>query len=383
MLTLHVLTEDGRPVERLVYRNERGGRFHYRPPRFQIVAELRDLAADRALRYRLSLPAGWLALPDQQLSALGDRPVLWLVFPQGRPRAFEHQISVTVFDRGRAIARAERSLGIELYGESPFDPARDRLPWANRASEFGPVEPDERYFRATYRLVLFPEAFRRGLYRIVVRMTSEGSGPPGGVCSGMARAALARSLGMLRAEGEELREQVIVLHGRQLTDRALLAGTLQFFWPSPRRAYQRFIDDLLRRGWSDLCFDVNVPKPWRRDVIRALLGQGHTVVPYAFRQREPEQAEVLVWDPSRPEAAGETVITLDLQRDRYRYPPLVDYEDAVTIVAVRQHAYLHGRTAMLSSLASLVLFSPRARRAAIGVAASLALSLGLLKLARR
>ena len=381
MLSLRVLTGDGHPVERLLYCSERGGRFSYRPPRLQVLAQLHDPRGEGALRYRLSLPVGWLALPDQQLSTFGDRPVTWLVFPQGSPQGFDLRISVTVFDRGGSIARAERLLGIELYGESPFDPARDQLPWANRASEFGQVRPDERYFRATYDLALFPESFRRGLYSAVVRLGDAREG--GGVCSGMARAALARSLGMLRAEGEDLRDQVIVLHGRQLTDRALLAGIPQFLWPSPRRAYRRFVGDLLRRGWSDLCFDVNVPKPWRRDVIRALLGQGHTVVPYAVRQRAPDQAEVLVWDPSRPEDAGETVITFDLQHDRYRYPPLVDYEDAVTIVAVRQHAYLRGRTALLSSLASLVLFSPRARQALIGGVVSLALGLGLLKLARR
>ncbi len=383
MLAVHLVTEDGRPLERLAFGNERGGRFQYRPARFQVVAELGDLSHRQAVEWRLSLPANWLALPDRRLSALGTRRVAWLVFPQGWPRCFKYPISVTVFDRGQQVARAQQALGIELHGEGPFDPARDRLPWANRASEFGPVEPEDRHFRATFRLALFPNAFRRNLYRMVVRLSDDASDSPGGVCTGMARVALARSLGALRAEGDALRDAVIVLHGRQLTDRALLAGASWFFWPSPARAYRRFARDLLRRGWSDVCFDVNVPKPWRRDVVRALLGQGHTVVPYAFHQRSADEAEVLVWDPNRPEAAGEMAISFDLQRDRYRYPPLVEDDDRVTIVAVRQRAYLAGGTALLSSAASLVLYSPAARRALVGLAVGVLGGIGLLKLARR
>jgi hypothetical protein len=382
-MNLAILSEDGQPFETLVFRNVRGGRFFYAPSRVVVVASADAPLGSGIVTWRLTVPPGWSVSPHRHLVLPGDRAARWLVIPRGCPREFDQRILVTLESGNRQRVAAERRLGLELVGESTFVPLRHRLPWANRASDFGPMEPDTRHFRETFRLALFPEQFRRGLYGEVVRLSADPGRAPGGLCTGMARAALARSLGTLQAEGQTLRDQVIVLHGRQLSDRALLAGAFWFFSPSPRRAFQRFVRDLLQRGWSDLCFDVNVPKPWRRDVVSALLGQGHTVVPYAFRQSEPKSAQVLVWDPNRPDAAGETVISFDLARNRYRYEPLVEYDDCVTIVAVRQRAYQQGRTALLSSLASLILFSPAARRVMIGLAVSIAASTGLFRIARR
>lgn len=362
MLSLHLNHQDGTPLDRLAYRNERGGRFSYRPTACLLVPELRGDTGDRLLTWEVSVPPGWKVVPGKRIVATGSVPPVWHVEPRGIPRRCRADLSVTVRDRSTVVARAATTVPIDVHGVSTFDPARDRLPWANRVDEFGPVTADEHVFRETFRLALLPRRFQHGLYAVVVRL----GGGQGGVCTGMARVALARSLGLLRAEGSDLRRAVLVLHGRQLTDRALLAGAVQFLWPSPRRAYRAFVDDLLRRGWSDLCFDVNVPKPWRRDVVSALLGQGHTVVPYAFHQSSDERADVVVYDPNRPDAAAETVITFDLARDRYRYPPLVDEDDPVTIIAVRLHSYLRGRTALLSSLASLVLFGPGKRRTALG-----------------
>jgi len=381
MVSLEVRTEDGGPLETLVFRNARGGTFSYAPSRFLVVARARAPIGSGDSDWRLTVPAGWVTLPDRHLTLPGDRSAAWLVFPRGAPRQFDARIRVSLKIGGGRVTE-ERRLRIELYGESRFIPDVDRLPWANRVSDFGPVEPEDRHFRETFRLVLFPKRFRSGLYNAVVRLSADPGRQPGGLCTGMARAALARSLGMLQAEDQALRDQVIVLHGRQLTDRALLAGVPWFFCPSPRRAFKRFARDLLHRGWSDLCFDLNVPKPWRRDVVRALLGQGHTVVPYAFRQSDPAWAEVLVWDPNRPDAAGETVISFDLARNRYRYQPLVDYGDSVTIVAVRQRAYQQGRTALLSSLASLMLPHPTMRHLLMALAVGLGVCLGLHRFAR-
>jgi hypothetical protein len=173
----------------------------------------------------------------------------------------------------------------------------------------------------------------------------------------MARAALQQSL-----DGEDAPPalpEVVYWHGRQLTDRALLASIPWFLWPSPRRALARFRRDLLTRGDSDVCFDIDVPKPWRRDIVQALVRQGHTVVPYALHQPDATRAEVHVYDPNYPDEpeAERSVITFDLVRNRYGYRSLVDLNDhSTTVVAVRQSAYAQGRTAILASVASLLLY---------------------------
>ena len=42
-----------------------------------------------------------------------------------------------------------------------------------------------------------------------------------------------------------------------------------------------------------------MPKPWRKDLLKALVSQGHTIVPYRIVQHEPDQASVEVYDPNR------------------------------------------------------------------------------------
>lgn len=367
-MNLEFSTVDGAPLDALRYTNLQHGSFRWVPDRFRVRIESRGLddVIDAALQ--LALPSGWRALPD------GERA--WIVFPAGRP-IFPVVVRALSLASPRPRLVAERALPVIFCGRNRFDPPRDRLPWANRIDELGSVEPEPRHLRATFRFALAPKTFFRGLYRDVVglRRLPDGS-VQGGLCTGLSRVALARALGRLR-EQEALRDLVLVLHGRQLSDRALLAGLPWFLFPSPRRAYQAFVEDLLEQGWSERCFDLNVPRPWRRDVIRALLGQGHTVVPYAFCQRDADHARVWVYDPNLPDQADATVVTFDLRYDRYAYPPLAVDEQRTTVVAVPLAAYLRGNTAVLASLGNLLLLWFGNRRRGTTLAVLLALAGGL------
>ncbi|MDI3339172.1 MAG: hypothetical protein QJR03_01435 [Sphaerobacter sp.] len=370
---------DGRPLTRLRYANAPGSPdFRPHPDRCHLTLDLAapgvgaPAARPREAQVRLVAPPEWLTLPGRVcFLPAGQTAITWTVYPRGLPAGFTARLAVEVRDGRRRLGRANLTLGITLEGFSQFRPEQHALPFANTVADLGVVRPDARLFARTYRWTPLRRAFFRGLYRAIVFLGGAPGAPQGGLCTGMARAALARSLGGLPA-GADLRAAAIVLHGRQLTDRALLAAAPWVLRPSPARAFRRFRADLLARGRSDVCFDVGVPRPWRRDLVRALTREGHTVVPYGFRQDHPDRAEVLVWDPNHPAAPpDESILTVDLRGDTYGYRDRARLgERTTTIVAVRQPAYRGGRTALLASAAS-VLLDPAAagltrRRLALG-----------------
>lgn len=359
MIQLRARAADGATLDHLVYANRPGEPFRYYPDRFILEATMPSLSvAGTSAQVVLKVPQGWYVLDYGPPLFQGQRR--WWIWPSGQPpSALYAELTVTLRVQRRAIARGRLGLPIWIMGYHRFVPEQHRLPWANTLADLGEIEPSHQQFTQTFRFCLFPRAFFRGLYRDTVGIRQRGAQVIGGLCTGLSRLALARALEASPLPEGTLLEQVIVLHGRQLTDRALLAGAPWFFFPSPRRAYFRFMQDVLQRRESDLCFDINVPVPWRRDVIQALLGQGHTVVPYAFQQQRPDHAAVWVFDPNAPDRASETVLSIDLRRNRYAYPPLITPNDRVTIVAVRLPHYLRGRTAVLASLANMVLYGPR------------------------
>lgn len=366
---LQITTTTGAPLDRLRYGNAdaaRSPRFGYTPDRLVVTVELPPelkSAAPGSIA-RLHLPPAWLALPSTaRVVDAAETQLRWTVYPRERPEDFTVSLGVELHRGRQLLGRADLTLPVTVEGYSQFDPAHHALPFANRVDDLGVITPQADLFARTYRGLLFPRAFFHGLYRAIVFLGGREEGYLGGICTGMARAALARSLGQV-PENVSLRDLAIILHGRQLTDRALLASVPWFFAPSPQRAFQRFQDEILTQGWSDRCFDVGVPRPWRRDIHRALMSEGHTVVPYGFRQSSPTQAEVLVWDPNHPSGpeAGASVLTVDLQGNTYGYRGHSQLGDrSTTLIAVRQRAYWQGRTALLASLANLLLF-PRTIR---------------------
>ncbi len=360
--TLTIRSEEGNLLSQLLYTNQGQPTFRYLPERFQVVVTAGTHRSPRAgaSSARIELPAGWRAIPsmDQPIPDR-DSPVVWTVIPTGQPEDYTAEIRVRISDETGPVTLLAATLVIEIRGYSQFDPVRHGLPWTNSVGELGEIRPTAGIFEQTFNASFFPASFFAGLYRAIVFI---GAGPgqyQGGLCTGMARAALEQSLDARQSGSAVSRDEVILLHGRQLSDRALLASSPWFFAPSPRRAFERFKASILATGQSDVCFDIGVPRPWRLDIPQALVQLGHTVVPYAFRQASREQAEVMIYDPNRPteSRAGQTTILFDLRDDRYEYEPWAQRDDrSITVIAAPQAAYRNGRTAFLASSASLILY---------------------------
>ncbi len=361
----------GEPPEEggLVYSNEWGEGFRYRPGRLQV-----ELAVPPVRRRFPGAERAWLVLPDgwrvagEAGRAFGDgATIAWAVTPGRTPDSCRPVIACEVFTAGgRRVGRVERAVRLELRGRSQFDPRRHALPFRNAVADLGSVEPRGAIFARTYRAggAVLPGAFFRGLYRDIVFLTAatdaRGSG---GLCTGMARVALERSLAGDGAAGGDdraaLRERVEIWHGRQLTDGALRAAARWFFRGSPAAALAEFRGQLLATGRSEVAFDVGVARwaPSRRLLAR-LVRHGHTIVPYAFRQTA-EAALVFVYDPSypSPEDLPNNAIRFDLRRDRYAYRGFgsLTEDDGTTIIAAGQGAFRAPGTAFLASLVNVLL----------------------------
>jgi len=180
----------------------------------------------------------------------------------------------------------------------------------------------------------------------------------------MARYALGCSLTGEHPPATRVREVVQIWHGRQMTDAALLAAAAQFLTPDAADSFRRFRDQVLTNGYGTVAFDIGIarwawsPRAWP-EIFQRLVTQGHTIVPYAFRQADDDSATVQVYDPSypAPEDAAENVVRFDLARNRYAYRGFgaLDRDDPTTILAVTQRPFSRPGTAFLASLASLVM----------------------------
>lgn len=253
------------------------------------------------------------------------------------------------------------SIPVQLDLKSTFDPFKHTFPEPNRASVLGDILPERRLFDLTYHQSpgVLADALFSGLYTDIVFLRREGP-TRGGLCSGMARWAIARSLGVEPPpeSRDQALERITVFHGRQLCDRAFARGVRWFLRGSPRASYRVLRRELLQHGTTDRAFDVGVPKPWRRDVVSALVAQGHTVVPYRIRQDSGERAFVEVYNPNRPPATLETpeTIEFDLRLDRYSYRHMVSMDQSnVGLIAARQSGYARQGTAIVAGLVSLAI----------------------------
>ncbi|CAN5728027.1 hypothetical protein BH20CHL1_BH20CHL1_00620 [soil metagenome] len=293
----------------------------------------------------------------------------WAVEPVGhlcwRLTAFEIDIDRPLSISLQRILPAGRSeewlflVPVQLDLTSTFDPVEHTFPEPNRAAVLGDILPERRLFALTYIQPpgLLANALFNGLYSGIVFLRRDGP-TRGGLCSGMARWAVARGLGAepQPESREHALERIVVYHGRQLCDRAFARGVRWFLRGSPRASYRVLRRELLQHGTTDRAFDIGVPKPWRRDVVSALVTQGHTVVPYRIRQDSGERAFVEVYDPNRPPSTLETPesIEFDLRRDRYSYRHMVSMDQTnVGIIAARQSGYAGQGTAILAGLVSL------------------------------
>ncbi|HYI16992.1 MAG TPA: hypothetical protein VEX37_16460 [Thermomicrobiales bacterium] len=334
------------------------GPIRYEPDAIDVT-----IPVEAGLHFRLVVPVGWTATVDP--------PSTWRVTPV-EPN-LDQPANYTIVSVPDGTTVQSGTIQVDLDLRSSFDPARYALPLRNRASELGEVNPRHDIFERTVKLL--PKRLKRllfrGLYSDIVFLHAEGK-HRGGMCSGMARWAVARGLGQEPAppSTEAAVERIQLYHGRQLRDRALLSAVPWFLRGSPKAAYQAVRHDLLREGITDRALDIAVPKLWRLDLAQALVAEGHTVVPYRLRQFGAERAELEVYDPNHPAAIGSDeprTITFDLARNRYAYGKLVEPEQTnVGIIAVRQKAYAQPGTAFLATLGSFVFAPRRGWRALVG-----------------
>ena len=301
-------------------------------------------------RFSLRVSAGWRAVPVGELA--------WQLVP--------HEIDVDRIlvaelrrETGGRTTKWQWSVPVGLDLVSTLDPVAHTFQEPNRASVLGDILPDRSIFEETFSMPwrTLSDALFEGIYSDIVFLRRDGP-TRGGLCSGMARWAIARSLGDedVPADRSTALRRITAYHGRQLCDRSFLLGIPTFLRGSPAATYRIVRRDLLRKGWTDRAFDVAIPKPWRKDVVRALIGSGHTIVPYRIIQPNPKSARVDVYDPNRPPATIDTpqVVEFDLEHDRYSYRQLVAMtQDDAGLVAARQRGYARQGSAVAAGLVSL------------------------------
>ena len=355
----------------LRYTNVGSASFRYEPEIIEAGLDPRALQTIHGSirRARLLAPAGW-RVDEPAWRTLTGASMIWRVRPVGEPLTCLPSLRLLVDRAAGGSGEIILPVTIEIHGVTQFDPARHALPFANSVASFGPVAPSWQDFEATYQTRPLGSIFFQGLYSQVLRLGATADGRvAGGVCTGMARSALEFSLrqpdGTIQTEDERsLRTAARTWHGKQLADRALLASTLAWLTRGSGDAYRRFRRGVLSRGRVEVAMDVNVPCPWRRNLLAALIGSGHTVVPYALRQGSDDRAWVWVYDPNYPSGPEDerSVIHFDLANDSYRYR---DFDgrrpgQPSKVLAVGQGAYRAARSGVLGALLSLALFrSPR------------------------
>lgn len=350
----------------LVWTNRHATPFHYEPGQFTVRVDIESWRAScpDLESVTLDIPRAWVSdLPLWRPVSPATKNIAWRVSAHGEPQEFNQHVDVSAIAHGKVIGRIEQTATIEIQAFSQFNPTRHAFAKPNTVHAWGVISPRPDVFKRTYTLAIFRDGFFRGLYARIVFLGGSSHESPGGICTGLARAALERSFS---PDGPEpTLDEVLVWHGRQMTDRVLWAAAPWFFVSRANRAFASFRRELLREGLTRRCFDIGVPSPWRRDVFSSLQRQGHTVVPYAFTQSSNDQAEVYVYDPNEPEKSQQNraIVNFLVSENRYRYASLPGDEDALAqIIAVRQDAYRRGRTALLASMASATLIVDTAFR---------------------
>ncbi|CAN5572804.1 hypothetical protein BH23CHL2_BH23CHL2_07290 [soil metagenome] len=315
---------------------------------------------DGIRRGRLTAPKGW--------AVESPTPLAWFISPDVAHLNVDAPAMIRLELEYDDSSRRQfsRSVTIELDLQTTFALDPHAFPERNSAAVIGEVGPGIEPFQDTFDWLPGPlaGALFRGLYADIVQLRRSGS-HRGGLCSGMARWAGLRALAgdTEMPERDEALRQITTLHGRQLTDRALLKSFGWFVKASPRAAYRAIRDDSLATGQTLRALDVGVPKPWRRDLAKAIIREGHTIVPFAIRQPSPTRAYVDCYDPNRGRETH--TIQFHLDTNRYSYRNKVSIDDGnVGLIAVPHEAYSRKGSAILATLGSMfwVMLGPGRRR---------------------
>jgi hypothetical protein len=308
--------------------------------------------------------------------------------PDATPPPGPLQLEVTLLEAGplSTLAKVTYPITIVWIGHSGFDPAVHGYPFVNSGAAYGQVSLDRKIFDRTFgALVLGRERLFRKMYRDILGATVDENGPiagtaplSSGLCTGMIRSSLAYYLSRAtppshdrQPMGETL-NTIKLYHGRQLSDRALSQAARWIIWGGPRRVFEAFKKEVLSGNQDPLAFDIGVAAWGRKDFWRAIQAEGHTVIPYAFRQDSPDSGEIFIYNPNNPADSDDYgyanapeghenrlekhAIHFDLTKNTYyytdHYQSVRPNGDATTIIAVHQSAYEKGRSALISSLAN-------------------------------
>ena len=285
----------------------------------------------------------------------------WRVAADAAPGRFRYSVGLRSRE-GLAVSLQSRDVVAVACGRTEFDPAEHGFAFGNRADLFGRPRPPRSVFDRTFQGG--PDLLRSrlfdGLYESVFQT---------GLCTGMARAAswfaAVKDAGRAvdrTTEDVETREIIQLLHGRQLSDRALLSSAFALLTSGPRKVFRKFREQVLTAGRSPIAIDVGIPKVTRSDFLRAVVRQGHTVVPYAYRLLPDRIAQIYVYDPVYPsdrQDGRRPIIEIDLVRNSYGYREWSSGNpaDPTTILGVPLSAYAGGRTAYIAGIAALLGFS--------------------------
>jgi hypothetical protein len=168
------------------------------------------------------------------------------------------------------------------------------------------------------------------------------------------------SSGDVASPGQNTRVLIDTLHGRQLSDAALLRSGLDLVRNSPAAIFQELRRATLKLAQQPVAFNVGIPIIYRRDFLRVVMRQGHTIVPYSYRIIPGHIAEIAVYDPTsitKGIISPAPLLFIDLSQDTYAYGSWSSLKpgNRTTITLARLTTYSRPRSCLIASLVSLVL----------------------------
>lgn len=311
----------------------------------------------------LQLPAGLYLATGQRSDhgAIDGVETTWEV--KLDPRAAPDRFSYTMRLIGPSgpLATTRRTMIATVHGATGFDPDRDGFSFANSPHLFGAARPPLAIFTRSFAGGLQGPLPRRVFDRLYDSIFSSG------LCTGLAMSALQRSVDRgdvpsadLSPLDHEIRVLVQTLHGRQLSDAALVRAGLDLIRNSPSRVFEALRRSILRPEAPAVAFHVGVPVLFRRDFFRAVIRQGHTVVPHSYRISPDRIAELAVYDPAfppGPDSPAPPLLRIDLAGDTYSYRDWSSAapENRTTITLSPLNAYSRRRSRIIVGIASIAM----------------------------
>ena len=310
----------------------------------------------------LQLPAGLYLSAGQRSDrgAVNGVETTWDVRLDPRAAPARLSYSVRLVDPSGPLASTRRTIITTIHGATGFDASRDGFPFANTPHLFGSTRPS---------LSVFTRSFVggwQGPFSGYVFNRIYDSIFASGLCTGMAMAALQLSTDRTIAPAversaldNETRVLIQTLHGRQLSDAALLRAGLDLVRNGPRCVFRALRRSIFPPVAAPVAFHVGVPVLFRRDFFRAVVRQGHTIVPHSYRITPDRIAEIAVYDPAFPPGPDEPAppllrIDLDLGTYSYRDWSSDNPGNRTTLTLAALTAYSVRRSRIIASVSSLV-----------------------------